>query len=356
MEAVKILRHCETRVLPKLNPRLDQDRICHIRAVNNAFCAFVDGNFNSIYNALQPQFRSSTDYDRYCRTLAGLREQYFSLSVKERKELAAAVALHDIGYLEGPGVRHDHAGKQLTSEMLMTCGIRGADSKAVSEIIGAHGLYIDTTVQYLLSDLKHFSAQRKTQSLIINILDCIGKPSGSFLSQRTLDILIGLKEGKYDDPQEYFKLRMRTLLGPANYSYIEGDTEYITLLDAVETMAEEEKVAFKRNVASRFRNTSWPVFQELVMKRGELRTFFTLLKKLSVLAEKHFKDEDTIDLRFNPDFFSLQDRQKRMLYLSVLECLPEDCLRAEYLQGRAVLTVDMLTAFVRIPDFIITEG
>jgi len=310
MEAVNFLRSLERRIIPQLSGRLDQGRLQHMRSVNNAFQRLVEGDFAAIYEALSPKIKAVTDYQAYCRTLAEVRRQYFSLTSKEKRNLAAAVALHDIGYLEDQGIWHGQKGARMVSHFLMLSDIRDVDRMAVSEMIEAHGLYADSTVQFLLADTKSYSEQRRVQILILNIVDIIGKNGRNYLSQRGLEILIGLKEGRYDDPRRYYELRLRSLLGPAAYSYIESDQVFKDMIDRVNKLPEEDREGLLRNLTARFRNACWPVFHDLVLKCGRPDEFLTILLRISRLADEVFKDKKEVVIAFEPDFFRLNEAER----------------------------------------------
>ncbi|MBU0672750.1 MAG: HD domain-containing protein [Candidatus Margulisbacteria bacterium] len=295
----------------------------HIRAVNNAFAAIVDGNYGRLFDALQPCIRNETAFEPYCRTLAGVRRQYQYLSAQDKTDLATAVALHDIGYLRDQGIDHNVEGAKMVSEFLMTNGIYGVDRMAVSEMINAHGLLIDATAQFLPSDLRQYSPTRKTQLLVLGIADCVGKPSGSNLSQRVLNTLINMKNGVYEDPQKFFDLRLRSLLGPTNFSYIESNVVYNSLKETIDaSLAPEQKASLIKNVANRFRNMCWPVFQELVMNHQGIRQYLIILDRLAGVADTEFPDKRSVRLEFFPDFFMLSSEQ-RQPYIAALKANPK---------------------------------
>lgn len=324
MDAIKLLRTIEGRILPNLKPQwFSEDRIRHIFNVNNAFRALAQGNFTYIYGRLLPDLKIATDYHSYCISLAGVRREYFALSSNEKKELAVSVALHDIGYIKDSGILHNQGSGELVSSFMMAAGLRGVDRGVVFDLASAHGLYSDLTSQLLISDKDRFSPQRKIQFLILNICDLIGKPAGNVLSGRVLKILNALKNGEYDDPQKYFDLRLRSLLGPAMFSYIEDKVALATLLDTInKRISGEERMGLFRNMTQRFRNGCWPVFQELVMKQGGLKEFLAILLRLSRVAEKEFGGKRCIYLMFEPDFFKLR-YEDRPPFLVALKGNPE---------------------------------
>ena len=309
-----MLKYCEGRANYF---HLGESRARHAIAVNNAFSALVHGNFRAIYNVLPEEVRETTDFNRYCISLSRAREQYYSLSPKARKELAVAVAFHDIGYLHDLGINHGQAGAKMVSEYFMRKGIYGIDRMAVSEIVQWHGIYIDALVHFTLEEIKHFSDERKTQFLIMNLVDVAGKLTGNGLTQNVLDTIFGIKDGRYDDPEKYFELRLRCLLGIICYSYL-GEVSFQSLLDTIKRdLTEEDRQSLFRNIVSRFKNGCWPVFQELAMKYGKVRDFLALIIRLSHIADREFPDKKFVYIQYEPDFFKLPDEERR-IYLGAL--------------------------------------
>ena len=190
MKIISFMRACERCVLPRVASRIDQSRLAHIRAVNNSFEALVRGNYSRVYDALTPALKAQTNPAKYCQSLSLLREAFLSLPRKEQRNLAAAVALHDIGYLKDLGVKHGELGGQMVGSFLMQCGIQGVDRQAVADIVRFHGFLPDIFAQFLPQQLEPFNRIRKTQFLLISVADTIGKPMGNVLSQKGLEILL----------------------------------------------------------------------------------------------------------------------------------------------------------------------
>ncbi|MBN2057402.1 MAG: hypothetical protein JW782_01215 [Candidatus Saganbacteria bacterium] len=319
MNTLTLLKSCERYALPQLHARVAPARVRHVRAVNNAFSALVKGDFPRIYDALQPNVREATDLGRYCWTLAGIRREYLSLTAKQKQELAVAVAFHDIGYLEDDGIMHGEAGARQLSGHFMRAGIRGIDRMSVSELIRFHGIMLDATAQFLPTDLERFSEAQKTQLLVLGLADAIGKPSGNNVSLRVLDTLVKMRLGCYETTSRYFNLRLRSLLGPTNYSYIESQITYDSLTDAIKYgLSPEDRHSLVRNVGERFRNHCWPVFQELVLNNNGVKAYLDLLVRLSRIADSEYKDKETIDLVFQPDFFKMPS-ERRQPYIDALK-------------------------------------
>ncbi|MFA5114289.1 MAG: hypothetical protein WC529_08370 [Candidatus Margulisiibacteriota bacterium] len=342
METVQFFRQVERRVLPKLYGRIAESRIGHIRSVNHAFQAIIDRRFAALHEALPADLQKVTNPDEYGRRLEWVRRQYAALPEKEQRNLAAAVALHDIGYLLDRGVAHNNLGAQLTAGFLMETGTRGVDSAVVAELVGAHGFFQDMTSHLLPSDAGQNSEDRKTQLLLINLVDVIGKSGGNRLSQYALETMIAMRQGRFNEPKQYFALRMRTLLGPICYSYLADNLAHLTLLDTIEQdIPYEDKKALYRNVCFRFRNLSWPVFQELVMKHQGIRTFLRLLIRLSTLAEEKLPQEKDVLLVFKPDFLGLETAA-RPPYLEALKRSPNaNFLRAKSVGEHGIIEIDL---------------
>lgn len=342
METVQFFRQVERRVLPKLYGRIAESRIGHIRSVNHAFQAIIDRRFAALHEALPADLQKVTNLDEYGRQLEWVRRQYAALPEKEQRNLAAAVALHDIGYLLAPGLAHNNYGQQLVGELIMTIGTRGVDRQAVAELVANHGLFMDATAQFLPADTLTFSETRKNQLLVIAVADAIGKIEGSTLSLPALETMIAMRQGRFHEPKQYFALRMRTLLGPICYSYLADNLAHLTLLDTIERdIPYEDKKALYRNVCFRFRNLSWPVFQELVLKHQGIRTFLRLLIRLSTLAEAKLPAEKDVLLVFKPDFFGLE-MAARSPYLEALKRSPNaNFLRAKSAGEHGIIEIDL---------------
>src|SRR3989339_1103883 len=256
LTVLKLLNFCQRGLEPILNPRLSAPKITHIYKVNAAFAALVQGNYNYLFRTLPPERQEATDYHAYCTMLSKVKELYLSLPPCEKRNLAAAVALHDLGFVYDPGLNHGLTGAKHVSEALMQMGVTKVDRMVVSEIVHFHGIYSDCLVQLLPSDLQPFSRERKIQSLIITLVDNAGKPASSRLFQEALEISLDIFDGKYDAPKDYYRLRLRTLLGPDSYSYLEDEQFNQLLLQIAEWPQEEQDTLFN-NMNYRFRNLCW---------------------------------------------------------------------------------------------------
>lgn len=342
---IAFMRQVEGKISPWLFPRLDARRQAHISAVNNAFAALACGNLDRIYRALPQAVRSQTPQQPYFASLAKVRERYLSLSGQEQLDLAAAVAMHDIGYLHNLGMAHNPIGAAMVRGVLLENGILGVDPEAVTQIVALHGCPIDNTVHLSPRDFDLLPTARKKQVFIITFADGVGKPSGSILDLERLAILIGLQEGKFKDPKDFFILRLRSLLGPAYYSYLE-ETEFNRLRAIVETWPPDEQDKLFHNVANRLRNTCWPVFQEIGIIHRRIDVFANVVRRISNFASANFPDAQDVYLVFEPDFFLLNAPYSRDPYLNAVFGSENNySLEAKVEDGKATIVISIGSVF-----------
>ncbi len=337
---LKITSHYESRAREALCGKITPQRFLHIETVNNAFRAFVQGNYGQIFFMLPDNLRAQTDFDHYAKTLAGVRESFRSLTDADQRDFAAAVVLHDVGYLEDQGVGHPETGAKIVGNFVQPSGLYGVNRLAVSEIVSNHGFYSDISSNLLPRDAEEFLEARKTQFLLITMLDAMGKPSGSALTQTILDYMIMAREGKFLDPELFYNFRLRSLLGPAIYSSLSSESFALLLLE-IDKLPKEEKEELYKNVAFRFRNLCWPVFQEIGLKKGNIKAFLYILRRASTVASLNFPDGKDVYLYFEPDFFSLTP-EKRKPYLDTATKRPETItVSATTVKGKSVVKIKL---------------